>query len=214
MFRDRADAGRQLALALERFKALGPVVLALPRGGVPVGFEIAKALEAPLDLVLVRKIGAPGEPELAVAAIVDGDRPETVYNRDVMAELGLTEAYVKQAAIAEFAEIERRRRAYLGDRPRVDAAGRAAIVVDDGIATGATMRAALVATRRANPSRLVLAVPTAPRETIEALKSDVDEVVCLEMPSRFLAISMGYQVFPQLGDDEVRELLARAAAAK
>ena len=208
---DRQDAGRRLARELRRFRDSDPVVLALPRGGVPVGFEIAQALGAPLDLVLVRKIGAPFQPELAVAAVVDGETPETVENEDVMAELSLTEDYVREEAARQLLEIERRRKLYLEGRQPVPVEGRTAIVVDDGIATGATMRAALRAVRRRKPARLVLAVPVAPPDTLEELRREVDEVVCLATPAFFGAIGAFYEDFRQLEDDEVRELLARAS---
>jgi predicted phosphoribosyltransferase/aminoglycoside phosphotransferase family enzyme len=211
IFEDRRHAGAKLAAALQRFKGRDPVVLALPRGGVSVGFEIAQALEAPLDLVLVRKIGAPYEPELAVAAVVDGEKTELVVNQDVVDALGLSETYLQTEAARQVEEIERRRRLYLAGRGRVEVAGRTALVVDDGIATGATMRAALRAVRARRPERLVLAVPVAPPETVERLRPEVDEVVCLSTPSPFGAIGQFYADFRQVGDDEVRELLARVA---
>jgi len=207
---DRKDAGQRLARELLRFRGSDVVVLALPRGGVPVGLEIAQALGAPLDLVLVRKIGAPFQRELAVAAVVDGETPETVENEDVMAELAVTEAYVREEAARQLREIERRRQLYLEGRQPVPVEGRIAIVVDDGIATGATMRAALRAVRRRRPARLVLAVPVAPPDTLEELRREVDEVVCLATPAFFGAIGAFYDDFRQLEDDEVRELLARA----
>lgn len=212
LFQNRADAGRQLASQLLHLKDKKPVVLALPRGGVPVGFEITKALMAPIDLVLVRKIGVPWQPELAAAAVVDGDNPQVVENRDVMTALDLTEDFIKEEAAKQLEEIERRREAYLGSRARFDLKGRTAILVDDGIATGATTRAALKAVRRAGPARLVLAVAVAPPDTIEMLRAETDEIVCLATPSLFGGISMFYEDFHQLGDDEVIDLLNRAAA--
>lgn len=185
-------------------------MLALPRGGVPVAFEVAKVLDARLDLVLVRKIGAPWQPGLAVAAVVDGGRPETVINQDIVDQLGIPESYIEVYAAAELEEIERRRQRHLADRPRVDVAGRAAIVIDDGIVTGATMEAALHATRRARPKRLVLAVPVAPPETIERLRAEVDEIVCLQSPKLLGAIGLFYGEFHQLRDDEVVDLLQHA----
>ena len=211
IFQDRQDAGKRLARELLRFKASDPIVLALPRGGVPVAFEIARALEAPLDLVLVRKIGAPDQPELALGAVVDGEKTEIVVNEDVLEALALSESFVRERAAREIEEIERRRRLYLRGRDRVPVAGKTALVVDDGIATGATMRAALRAVRRRQPSRLVLAVPVAPAETVESLRSEVDEVVCLSTPSFFGAIGYFYHDFRQVDDDEVRRLLAEAA---
>jgi predicted phosphoribosyltransferase len=211
MFQDRADAGRQLASRLLHLKDKDPVVLALPRGGVPVGFEIAGALGAPMDLVLVRKIGAPWQPELAVAAVVDGEEPQTVTNLDVMLALGLTDDFVEEQAKRQLKEIERRRQIYLGGRARVDLKGRTAILVDDGIATGATTRAALKAVHRAAPARLVLAVAVAPPETLDLLRQEADEILCLSPQAFFGGISSFYADFHQVGDEEVVDLLNRAA---
>jgi len=212
ILKDRTQAGIQLAAELLRFKELDPIVLALPRGGVPVAFEVAKALGAPLDLVLVRKIGAPLQPELAVAAVVDGEKMELVINEDVLEALALSEDDVREQAKREVKEIERRRRIYLGGRERVRVDGRTVLVVDDGIATGASVRAALRAVRRRKPSHLVLAVPVAPAETVlQLLQSGVDEVVCLATPSPFGSIGQFYVDFRQVGDDEVRDFLERAA---
>ncbi|MBX6321149.1 MAG: phosphoribosyltransferase [Rhodospirillaceae bacterium] len=210
-FIDRQDAGRRLAAELVRFKDEHPVVLAIPRGGVLVGFEVAQALNAPLDLVLVRKIGAPFQPELAVAAVVDGEHAQTVLNEDIISALELPADFIREETARQLAEIERRRQAYLGSRPRPPIAGATAIIVDDGIATGATVRAALLGVRRSGPRRLVLAVPVAPPSTIERLRGDADETVCLEMPESFFAISQFYQDFHQLSDAEVTALLRRAA---
>jgi putative phosphoribosyl transferase len=208
-FRNRKDAGLQLAAKLRRFQQSDPVVLALPRGGVPVALEVARELAAPLDLVLVRKIGAPSQRELAAAAVVDGEKMELVVNQDVVGALRIPRAYLEQEAKREVEEIERRRKAYLGRRGRVPVEGRTAIVVDDGIATGATMRAALRAVRRRKPSRLVLAVPVALSGTVESLRNEVDEVVCLATPEWFGAIGAFYADFRQLSDEEVRSLLER-----
>jgi putative phosphoribosyl transferase len=210
-FSDRAEAGRRLAEPLQRFKDEHPVVLALPRGGVPVAYEVAKALEAPLDLVLVRKIGAPFQPELAIGAVVDGERPELVINRDVVDEYRIPESYLESERQRQLEEIERRRQLYLAGRRRAPVRDRTAIVIDDGIATGATMEAALHATRRAGPKRLVLAVPVAPPDTLERLRPEVDEVVCLMVPAFLGAIGSFYRDFRQLDDDEVIELLQQAA---
>jgi len=209
-FADRTEAGRHLAERLGRFKDEAPVVLALPRGGVPVAYEVAKALQAPLDLVLVRKIGAPFQPELAIGAVVDGERPELVVNRDVVGEYAIPEGYLESERRRQLAEIERRRALYLAGRPRAEVRDRTAIVIDDGIATGATMEAALLATRRAAPRRLVLAVPVAPPDTIERLRPEVDEVVCLMVPGFLGAIGSFYHDFHQLSDDDVIELLQRS----
>jgi putative phosphoribosyl transferase len=212
VFADRSEAGRRLAVRLVRFKTEQPLVLALPRGGVPVGFEVAKALAAPLDVILVRKIGAPFQPELAIGAVVDGDQAETVLNRDLVADLPIPEGYLKRERARQLEEIERRRHLYAAGRPRIEPRDRTTIVVDDGIATGATMEAALHATRRAGPRRLVLAVPVAPPETIERLRPQVDEIECLITPGQLGAIGMFYADFDQLSDDEVVALLERAAA--
>jgi putative phosphoribosyl transferase len=178
---------------------------------VPVAYEVAKALGAPLDLVLVRKIGAPFQPELAIGAVVDGERPELVLNRDLVEDYGIPESYLEKERERQLAEIERRRQLYLAGRPRAPVADRTAIVIDDGIATGATMEAALRATRKAGPRRLVLAVPVAPPDTIERLRGEVDEVVCLMMPAFLGAIGSFYRDFRQLEDEEVVQLLEQAA---
>ena len=211
-FIDRHEAGRRLAERLLPLKDKRPVVLALPRGGVPVGFEIARALEAPLDLVLVRKIGAPHQEELAIGAIADGKDPQLVTDPALVATLDVSPEYLERAKSAALQEIERRRGVYFGDRQPEGVAGRTAIVVDDGIATGATMLAALRATRRRNPAHLVLAVPVAPRQTLKRLRREVDEVVCLDTPKDFVAVGQFYAAFPQLRDEEVIALLDEARA--
>ena len=209
-FHDRHEAGERLARRLLKFKDEHPIVLALPRGGVPVGVEIARALAAPLDLVLVRKIGVPWQPELAIGAIADGEHPELFTDARMIAELGVTPAYLEEAKAAALTEIERRRRAWLGDRQPVEVAGRTAILVDDGIATGATMEVALRATRQRKPARLVLAVPVAPPGTIAKLRKEADEIICLDTPEEFFAVGQFYRHFPQLEDDEVTALLGEA----
>jgi putative phosphoribosyl transferase len=214
LFADRSEAGRRLAERLLCFKDERPVVLALPRGGVPVGFEVAQALDAPLDLVLVRKIGAPFQPELAVGAVVDGGRAETVLNDEIVREFEISESYIAEESARQLEEIERRRDLYLAGRVRVPVEGHTAIVVDDGIATGATMEAALHATRRANPKRLVLATPVAPPDTIARLRPQADEVVCLATPRLFAAIGAFYEDFRQLSDEEVVDLLRRATRSE
>ncbi len=208
-FTDRRQAGQRLAAKLLRYKTENPLVLAIPRGGVPVGLEVANALAAPLDLVLVRKIGVPFQPELAAGAVVDGEHTETVWNRDILEALDVTEDFFKSEVARQLEEIERRRKAYLGSRPRPRIAGCTAIIVDDGIATGATVRAALIAVRRNGPKRLILAVPVAPPDTVESLRKDVDELICLEVPKEFHAIGEFYVDFAQLEDAHVVDLLAR-----
>jgi putative phosphoribosyl transferase len=212
-FANRTDAGQQLARALARYKNKGAVVLALPRGGVPVAAEVAAALEAPLDLILVRKIGVPMQPELAMGAVVDGSNPLVVRNEEVIALAGVDETDFKAVCDAELAEIERRRQRYLGGRERIDVAGRIAIVIDDGIATGATTRAALRATRARQPKKLILAVPVAPTESLAAMQEEADEVVCLEDYESFGAIGFYYSDFRQTSDQQVIDTLARFAQA-
>ena len=197
-FRDRLDAGRQLARELAIYKHQRPVVLALPRGGVPVAAEVADVLHAPLDLILVRKIGVPFQPELAMGAVVDGDAPLVVRNEDIIRLSGIDESTFETVCNSELAEIERRRRHYMGNRPRIDVTGRFAIVVDDGVATGATTRAALRATRLRKPSKLILAVPVGPTETIVELTNEADEIVCLEQHDHFDAIGLYYSDFSQV----------------
>ncbi len=209
-FHDRADAGRRLGAALRRRSLQKPVVFALPRGGVPVASEVCAALAAPLDLVIARKIGVPIQPELAMGAVAEGGEP--VRNEDVIALVGITEAEFAAVCARERQEIERRRRHYLGDRAPVEVGGRTAIVIDDGIATGATMRAALIAVRARRPAKLVLSVPVAPTTALEALRADADEIVCLEDHEPFGAIGMFYRDFTQVTDEEVVALLARHAA--
>ena len=208
-FRDRADAGRKLAAALAKYKTEKPIVFALPRGGVPVAAEVAAVLSAPLDLILVRKVGVPYQPELAMGAIVDGGAPITVRNEDVIRIAGIAEADFRAVCDRELAEIDRRRKLYLGDRPHPEVAGRVVIVIDDGIATGATTRAALRATRARNPKKLVLAVPVAPTSSLQELRSEADEVVCLEDYEPFGAIGFFYGDFRQVADEEVTATLAR-----
>jgi putative phosphoribosyl transferase len=208
-FRDRAEAGRRLAAALAGYKDEAPVVLALPRGGVPVAAEVASALSAPLDLVLVRKIGAPLQPELAMGAVVDGPEPITVRNDDVIAAYEISQADFDAVRSRELAEVRRRRARYLGDRPHPELSGRSVIVVDDGVATGASVRAALQAVRTWAPKKLVLAVPVGPSDTLARLKGYADEIVCLEQPRYFAAIGAQYDDFRQLTDQDVVSALAR-----
>lgn len=208
-FRNRSDAGRRLAKALSSYKGRHVVVLALPRGGVPVAAEVAAALDAPLDLILVRKIGVPTQPELAMGAVVDGIAPIVVRNQEVIELSGTTADEFDAAYAEELAEIERRRQLYIGERARAEIAGQVVIVIDDGIATGATTRAALQAIRNRKPKELVLAVPVAPRDTITQLRQEVDALICLETPELFGAIGYFYQDFRQVSDEEVVATLKR-----
>lgn len=210
VFADRTQAGRLLAREVLALKLIDPVVLALPRGGVPVAVEVASALHAPLDLLLVRKIGAPEHSELAVAAVAEGPLPVVVMDDVTMDMTGASRAYVDLEAKEEVREIARRRTAYLRDRPPLPVEGKTAVVVDDGIATGTTVRAALQALRRRKPARLVLAVPVAPPEVVAALRAEVDDLVCLSQPPYFHAVGVHYADFHQVSDDEVVRILDEA----
>lgn len=206
-FLDRADAGRKLAGALERFRSRSPVVLALPRGGVPVGLEVARALGAPLDVIEARKLGAPGHEELAVGAIAPG----AVYvDRLLVRRLGVSAAYLEQITTAEGRELERRERLYRSGRAPLDVEGRVVILVDDGLATGATARAAVASLRQRRPAQLILAVPVGAPETVARLREVADDVVCLEMPPDFRAVSLAYRDFSPTSDAEVVSCLAAA----
>lgn len=212
VFVNRTEAGRALAHRLAAMTLPPPVVvLALPRGGVPVAAEVARALDAPLDLLLVRKIGAPWQPELAVAAVVDGSPPDIVVDELTSRLSGVDEAYIQRHAAEELREIERRRGVYLSGRPPVPVRGATVIVVDDGVATGTTVRAAIKALRRRDPARLVVAVPVAPADTVAALREEADEVVCLAQPEPFHAIGLHYGDFHQVPDEEVLAALVAAA---
>lgn len=212
LFVDRADAGRQLAEAVAALNPDAPVVYALPRGGAPVAFEVARRLDAPLDLALVRKIGAPGQPELALAAVIDGDHPHVVINESVRRVTGASDAFIEQAQARELAEIERRRALYFTGRTRPDPRGRTAIVVDDGLATGATARAAVQGLRGQGAAKVILAVPVAPPDTAAAMRAEVDAFVCLAEPAWFRSVGEAYVDFHQLEDSEVLDVMARAAS--
>lgn len=211
-FSDRTDAGRRLAAALGHLQAARPLVLALPRGGVPVAFEVARALGADLDLLLVRKIGAPRHEELGIGAIVDGAHPQIVINDDLARRVGASPDYIKAEAQRQLAELERRRRVYRGDAAPVETKGRTVIVVDDGIATGGTMRAALQGIRKTGLARLILAVPVAPADTLQMLAEYCDETVCLRTPDPFHAVGAHYLDFDQTSDAEVIALLEKSRA--
>jgi putative phosphoribosyl transferase len=210
---NRTDAGRALGVALKAYQGRNDLlVLALPRGGVPVASQIAAALNAPLDLLVVRKLGTPGHEELAMGAIASGG--VRVLNRDVVRARDIGDRVIENAVARELREVERRETAYRGERVRPAVEGKCVIVVDDGLATGATMRAAVAALRLQKPSRIVVAVPVAPVETVTLLEREADEVVCLETPEPFWAIGQWYGDFPQVSDDEVRELLTAAWAGE
>ncbi len=210
MFKDRKQAGKRLAAALLKYKAENPLVLGIPRGGVPVAYEVAMALDAPLDIVVVRKLGAPGQPELGIGAVVDGDHPQGVLNEEVMAALAVSQDYLDREVARQMKEIRRRQEAYRGGRTPEKVEDRTVIIVDDGIATGGSIRAAIRGVRRWKPKRLVLAVPVAPQESIESLRPEVDDIVCLSTPEFFGAIGEFYEDFGQTSDEEVTGLLDAA----
>lgn len=211
LFRDRGDAGRRLAGLLNRYRGRDCVVLALPRGGVPVAAEVAQALDAPLDLLLVRKVGVPRHPELAMGSVIDGGEPIIVRDREIMQAAGVGDTEFDHVCAQELKEIERRRKFYLGGRAPQPLEGRIAIVVDDGLATGNTMRAALQGARQRHPARLVMAVPVAPPETLAAFADMADDIVCIATPDQFGAVGYYYQDFSQTSDAEVIALLAHHA---
>ncbi len=209
IFRDRADAGRALAKALRNYKEQAPIVLALPRGGVAVAAEVASALNAPLDILLVRKIGAPVQPELAIGAVVDGGEPIIVRNPSAIESTATTEEEFQSLCRVELKEIERRRAVYCGTHPAMNIAGRVVILVDDGIATGATALAAIRSLRARHPKKIVLAVPVASEIQIRALRQEVDDVICLMDLGGWSAIGYFYDDFRQLTDNDVVEMLSR-----
>jgi putative phosphoribosyl transferase len=212
-FRDRTDAGRRLAAALASYAGQPSLlVLALPRGGVPIGYEVARALRAPLDVILVRKLGVPGHEELAMGAIASGG--VRIVSQDVVAMLGIPDRVIAAAAASEEHELARREHAYRDELPSPTISGRTVLLVDDGLATGSTMRAAAAAVRSQRPQRVVVAVPVAPAETCASLRAEVDEVVCLLSPEPFGSVGSFYENFSQTTDDEVRALLERAATAR
>jgi putative phosphoribosyl transferase len=212
LFKDRAEGGRVLAARLGAYADRQDVtVLALPRGGVPVAFEVARALHAPLDVFVVRKLGVPGYEELAMGAIATGG--VRVLNRDVVDVLGLSDAVVEATTARERSVLERRERRYRGERPAPDVRDRAALLIDDGLATGSTMRAAVEALRRLAPARIVVAVPVADPTTCDEMTSEADEVVCARTPRPFRAVGLWYEDFSQTTDQEVRDLLERAATS-
>jgi putative phosphoribosyl transferase len=208
MFRDRRDAGLKLAAALSEFKESDCVVLALPRGGVPVAAEVARALSAPLDLLLVRKIGAPMQPELAIGSVIDGGKPIVVRDEELMRLTGTSTKQFDIICGRELGEIERRRKFYLGGRSPQPLTGKTVIVIDDGLATGNTMRAALRAVRERKPKQVVMAVPVAPLGTAEKFQKLADRVVCLDTPEPFGAVGFFYTDFEQVSDADVVEILS------
>lgn len=214
IFADRHDAGRQLAAKLLRFKNEHPVILALPRGGVPVGFDVAKALNAPLDSVLVRKIGHPLSHELAIGALAEGDGLSEVLDAQIIADFNIPPEYIKEEIARQTEEIRLRRQLYFKKRQPIDIHHRTVIVVDDGIATGSTMLAALRAIRRREPAKLVLAVPVAPPAALAELRVEVDEIVCLLTPEDFGAVGSFYEDFRPVSDKTVTDMLDQASRSR
>ena len=211
IFRDRRDAGRRLAAELTNYSDQNDVlVLALPRGGVPVAYEVARTLHAPLDVFMVRKLGVPGYEELAMGAIATGG--VRVLDEELVRMLHLPHEVIERVTAIEMTELERREQQYRGDRPAPDVRGRTVILIDDGLATGSTMRAGIAALKKEGAKRIVVAVPVAPPETCEALRDQVDDVVCAVTPEPFRAVGLWYGDFSQTTDEEVRDLLARAAS--
>ena len=205
MFRDRTEVGKLLAERFLKIKLENPIVLAIPRGGVPVAKEIALALGAKLDLVITRKIGFPGQPEFAIGAVTqDG---ELIVDENIVKEYGINKEYLKQESVTQKKEIADRMRKYRGERPYPDLAGKTAIIVDDGIATGNTMLAAIESVRRKKPAKIIVAIGVAPAETVRRLSSVADQVVCLDTPEPFYAIGEFYEKFEQVGDEEVKNAL-------
>ncbi len=214
MFADRVDAGRQLAAALLHLKDEKPILLALPRGGVPVAFEVATQLDAPLGLVFIRKLGAPFQPEFAVGAVADGAEPVIVLHKPALAMLGLTKEALQPAIDRDLEEIRRRRKIYGPEAVPDDLEGRTVILIDDGIATGATMEAAIEWVRRRHPGRMVIAIPIGSPTTLATLGEKVDEVVCVERSEWFSSVGSAYRNFAQVDDATVTDLLRRAAEAR
>ena len=207
-FEDRREAGRRLAEKLSRFEDERPVVFALPRGGVPVGYEVSRALGAPLDVFISRKLGAPNQPEFGIGAVAAGG--VRFLNRDVIRSLGIPDDYIERITAREMAEVNRRLRYFRGGRPETDVSGRTAILVDDGLATGVTARAAVEALRQRRPRHLILAAPVCAAQTAELFVPRVDELVCLISPSDLGAIGFWYKNFEQTSDAEVVQLLEKA----
>jgi len=211
-FKNRTQAGELLAKEVARHAFSAPVVLGLPRGGVPVAAKVAAKLNAPLDIILVRKIGAPMQRELAVGAVVDGDVPEIVRNEELISQIGLSENEFQQEAKRQLEIIEERRKLWVAGRSRIPVKGKTAIIVDDGIATGATVKASLHALKRQGPQRTVIATPVASRESIEELRREADDVICLEVPEYMGAIGFFYADFSQVSDAEVSRILDSMSA--
>jgi len=214
IYADREAAGRMLARRLMAYAHTDAVVLGIPRGGVPVAKVVADALGAPLEVIVVRKLGAPGQPELGIGAVADGDHPRAIFNQDIIEQLGVSDEYIEAEIARQLKEANRRERAYRGGRAKLALAGKTVIVVDDGIATGCSVRAALRGARRQQPKRLILAIPVTPAESLAALRSDADEIICLETPENFFAVGQFYRDFEQVSDDRVKTILSQKPSAQ
>lgn len=212
IFKDRVEAGQILARQLSKYRAENPLVLGLPRGGVPVAFEVAKALNAPLDVYIVRKLGVPGQEELAMGAIATGD--VRVLNENVIGPLHISQKAIEAETEREKEELKRRERLYRSGRTPLNVANRTVLLIDDGIATGSTIKAAIAALKKQKAAKIVVGVPVAPPSTIEELEQEVDEIVCVSTPDFFIAISLWYDEFPQTTDEQVRKLLEKAETDK
>lgn len=210
LFNDREDAGNQLADKLLKYKDQNPLIIALPRGGVPVAYVISEALSAELDVIIVRKLGAPGNPELGIGALVEGNPPQKILNEGIIFHLGVTDDFIDRESEEQNKEILRRATVYRGGRGLADMSGRTVIVVDDGIATGATIKAALKGIKAQNPDKIIVAVPVAPPDILYALTEIADEVICVERPEFLYAIGAYYRNFDQVTDDEVIYMLEQS----
>lgn len=209
VFKDRRDAGKQLAEELSEYKGQSNlIVLGLPRGGVPVAYEVAEALNAPLDVFIVRKLGVPGQPELAMGAIASGNI--RVMNDNVVRRAGISDEQIDKVVQQEKKELKKREKAYRGARADINLQGKTALIVDDGLATGASMKAAISALREHNPEKIVVAVPTAPKDVCQEFEAEVDQIICLHTPSPFWGVGGSYQNFSQTSNEEVRDYLNRA----
>ena len=207
MFENRKSAGEALSEKLKAYTGANTIVYALPRGGVPVAAPVAEKLKAPLDLLFVKKIGAPGNPELAIGAIVDGEKPTRILHHDIVQSLHVSELYISTECEAALAEIERRRALYTGLYAGAAPKGKSAIIVDDGLATGASMEAAVSAIRKQGAAQVIVAVPVAPKDTIEKLQTLADDVICVDTPASFISVGRFYREFPQLSDADVMKIL-------
>ena len=214
MFRDREDAGQQLAERLLHLRDVNPLIFGLPRGGVVIASEVAAALGAPLDVLVVRKLGAPGRPELALGAITVGDDPHLTLNQDLIDLISVSDEYLQMEMDTQREEVKRRNDRYRQGRPAMSVEGRTTIIIDDGIATGATVLAGIMGLKDRKPGRLVLAVPVAASDSLEKLSQYVDEVVCLHAPDDFMSVGVFYSDFHQTTDDQVMELLERSQPAE